>query len=97
MWRLKSILSQVNNLVYNLVHADHIVCDVPAFEGFNIVPSLHPLETLHNKLTMKELDDFLTRATTSKFVTPISSPPYSNTPLASPHVPVTRAPRGIPL
>uniref|UniRef100_A0A8W8JB79 Inositol hexakisphosphate and diphosphoinositol-pentakisphosphate kinase n=1 Tax=Magallana gigas TaxID=29159 RepID=A0A8W8JB79_MAGGI len=65
-----------------------------AFEGFNMVPSLHPLETLHNKLTMKELDDFLTRATTSKFVTPISSPPYSNTPLASPHVPVTRAPRG---
>ncbi|XP_056016009.1 inositol hexakisphosphate and diphosphoinositol-pentakisphosphate kinase 2-like isoform X4 [Ostrea edulis] len=64
-----------------------------AFEGFNMVPSLHPLETLHNKLTMRELDDFLKRATTSKFVTPISSP-HSRTPLASPHVPVTRALRG---
>ncbi|XP_061176478.1 inositol hexakisphosphate and diphosphoinositol-pentakisphosphate kinase 2-like isoform X1 [Saccostrea echinata] len=66
----------------------------PAFEGFNMVPSLHPLETLHNKLTMKELDDFLKRATTCKFVTPISSPPYSYTPLASPHIPVTRAQKG---
>nr|XP_022292491.1 inositol hexakisphosphate and diphosphoinositol-pentakisphosphate kinase 2-like isoform X8 [Crassostrea virginica] len=65
-----------------------------AFEGFNMVPSLHPLETLHNKLTMRELDDFLKRATDSKFVTPISSPPYSNTPLASPLVPVARAQRG---
>ena len=60
-----------------------------------MVPSLHPLETLHNKLTMRELDDFLKRATDSKFVTPISSPPYSNTPLASPLVPVARAQRGI--
>ncbi|KAJ8311710.1 hypothetical protein KUTeg_011065 [Tegillarca granosa] len=45
------------------------------FESFSMVPSLCPLETLHNNLTMKYMLEFLTRAATYKFVTPISSPP----------------------
>ena len=47
-----------------------------AFEGFNMVPSIRALETMHNNLTMKQLLDFLRRATTKKFMnpTPIASP-----------------------
>ncbi|XP_060585243.1 uncharacterized protein LOC132741163 isoform X2 [Ruditapes philippinarum] len=58
-----------------------------AFDGFNMVPSLKPLETLHNNLTMRDLDVFLSRATTTKFFTPVSSPMYGPTPLASPRCP----------
>ncbi|XP_053375190.1 inositol hexakisphosphate and diphosphoinositol-pentakisphosphate kinase 2-like isoform X6 [Mercenaria mercenaria] len=58
-----------------------------AFDGFNMVPSLKPLETLHNNLTMRDLDAFLSRATTTKFFTPVSSPMYGPTPLASPRCP----------
>ncbi|KAL4224183.1 Inositol hexakisphosphate and diphosphoinositol-pentakisphosphate kinase 2 [Mactra antiquata] len=58
-----------------------------AFDGFNMVPSLKPLETLHNNLTMQDLDMFLSRTTTSKFFTPVSSPMYGQTPLASPRCP----------
>ncbi|KAK3094438.1 hypothetical protein FSP39_001778, partial [Pinctada imbricata] len=57
-----------------------------AFEGFSMVPSLRPLETLHNKLTLLDMDDFLKKATTYKFVTPVSSPPARHTPSASPCV-----------
>ena len=48
-----------------------------------MVPSLRPLETLHNNLTFKDVDDFLGIATNTKFVTPIASPPYSMTGLLS--------------
>ena len=58
-----------------------------AFDGFNMVPSLKPLETLHNNLTLKEMDAFLSRATTTKFFTPVSSPMYGATPLMSPRLP----------
>ncbi|XP_060585248.1 uncharacterized protein LOC132741163 isoform X7 [Ruditapes philippinarum] len=63
------------------------MCTVKAFDGFNMVPSLKPLETLHNNLTMRDLDVFLSRATTTKFFTPVSSPMYGPTPLASPRCP----------
>ncbi|XP_060585254.1 uncharacterized protein LOC132741163 isoform X12 [Ruditapes philippinarum] len=62
-------------------------CSQKAFDGFNMVPSLKPLETLHNNLTMRDLDVFLSRATTTKFFTPVSSPMYGPTPLASPRCP----------
>ncbi|CAC5392739.1 PPIP5K [Mytilus coruscus] len=53
----------------------------PAFEGFNMVPSIRALETLHHNLTMAQLSDFLRRATTKKFMnpTPIESPGGSMT------------------
>ncbi|KAH9515119.1 hypothetical protein Btru_019268 [Bulinus truncatus] len=41
-----------------------------ALEGFNNVPLLHPLETLHNNLTFHQMDDFLGRVTTNKFTVP---------------------------
>ncbi|CAC5392740.1 PPIP5K [Mytilus coruscus] len=52
-----------------------------AFEGFNMVPSIRALETLHHNLTMAQLSDFLRRATTKKFMnpTPIESPGGSMT------------------
>uniref|UniRef100_A0A8C9SX33 Inositol hexakisphosphate and diphosphoinositol-pentakisphosphate kinase n=1 Tax=Scleropages formosus TaxID=113540 RepID=A0A8C9SX33_SCLFO len=30
------------------------------FEGCSMVPSIHPLETLHNSLSLKQMDEFLT-------------------------------------
>ncbi|KAL5019491.1 hypothetical protein ScPMuIL_002383 [Solemya velum] len=60
-----------------------------AFEGFSMVPTLRPLETLHNALTMKTMDAFLTKAITTKFVTPLSSPAFGPTTLMlSPRPPV---------
>ncbi|XP_055861728.1 inositol hexakisphosphate and diphosphoinositol-pentakisphosphate kinase 2-like isoform X6 [Biomphalaria glabrata] len=41
-----------------------------ALEGFNNVPLLHPLETLHNNLTFHQMDDFLGRVTTNRFSIP---------------------------
>jgi len=61
------------------VHPAHL-STVTAFDGFNMVPSLKPLETLHNNLTMQDMDVFLGRATTSKFFTPLSSPLVGSTP-----------------
>ncbi|KAL3885372.1 hypothetical protein ACJMK2_025443, partial [Sinanodonta woodiana] len=54
------------------------------FEGFSMVPSLRPLETLHNALTWKDMDSFFSRATTAKFFTPIHSPLFADTPIVSP-------------
>ncbi|XP_035824670.1 inositol hexakisphosphate and diphosphoinositol-pentakisphosphate kinase 2 [Aplysia californica] len=42
----------------------------PALEGFNNVPLLHPLETLHNNLTYHQVDDFLGRVTLNRFAVP---------------------------
>ena len=42
-----------------------------ALEGFNNVPLLHPLETLHNNLTFHQVDDFLGRVTSTRFVSSI--------------------------
>ena len=49
-----------------------VVC--VALEGFSYVPQLHPLETLHNTLTYREVDDFLGRITTTRFPMPAISP-----------------------
>ncbi|XP_046549294.1 inositol hexakisphosphate and diphosphoinositol-pentakisphosphate kinase 2-like isoform X15 [Haliotis rubra] len=66
-----------------------------AFGGFGMVPSLRPLETLHNNLTFKDMDDFLGIATNTKFVTPIASPPYSMVGPPSTHPAATAS--GLPL
>lgn len=39
------------------------VCDLESaagFEGCSLVPSIYPLETLHNSLSLKQVDEFLT-------------------------------------
>lgn len=55
-------------------------------EGFGGVPPIRPLETLHNALSLKQLDGFLEKMTTTTiFKTPASSPPkYPSTPLLTP-------------
>ncbi|XP_055304478.1 inositol hexakisphosphate and diphosphoinositol-pentakisphosphate kinase isoform X7 [Sitodiplosis mosellana] len=58
-----------------------------ALEGFfSGVPPIRPLETLHNALSLKQLDAFLEKMTTTTiFKTPASSPPkYPSTPLLTP-------------
>jgi hypothetical protein len=45
-------------------------------EGFSYVPQLHPLETLHNTLTYREVDDFLGRVTSTRFPMPAISPTF---------------------
>lgn len=55
-------------------------------EGFGGVPPIRPLETLHNALSLRQLDTFLEKMTTTTiFKTPASSPPkYPSTPLLTP-------------
>ncbi|XP_055955750.1 inositol hexakisphosphate and diphosphoinositol-pentakisphosphate kinase 2 isoform X5 [Patella vulgata] len=60
-----------------------------AFEGFNMVPSIKPLETLHNSLTFRAVDDFLHRTTTNRFLTPLASPPYNHDFPAGKSLPLT--------
>jgi hypothetical protein len=48
-------------------------------EGFGGVPPIRPLETLHNALSLKMLDDFLEKVTS-----PPSPPKYPSTPLQTP-------------
>lgn len=50
------------------------------------MPPIRPLETLHNALSLKQLDLFLEKMTTTTiFKTPASSPPkYPSTPLLTP-------------
>uniref|UniRef100_A0A1Q3FFX5 Inositol hexakisphosphate and diphosphoinositol-pentakisphosphate kinase n=1 Tax=Culex tarsalis TaxID=7177 RepID=A0A1Q3FFX5_CULTA len=57
-----------------------------AIEGFGGVPPIRPLETLHNALSLRQLDQFLEKMTTGPlFKTPASSPPkYPSTPLPTP-------------
>uniref|UniRef100_A0A8D8KH58 Inositol hexakisphosphate and diphosphoinositol-pentakisphosphate kinase n=1 Tax=Culex pipiens TaxID=7175 RepID=A0A8D8KH58_CULPI len=51
--------------------------------GFGGVPPIRPLETLHNALSLRQLDHFLEKMTTGPlFKTPASSPP--KTPLPTP-------------
>lgn len=54
-------------------------------EGFGGVPPIRPLETLHNALSLKQLDEFLHKmASNVWFKTPGSSPPkYPSTPQTS--------------
>ncbi|XP_066980675.1 inositol hexakisphosphate and diphosphoinositol-pentakisphosphate kinase 2 isoform X46 [Macrobrachium rosenbergii] len=44
-------------------------------EGLGGVPSIRPLETLHNALSLRQLDAFLERMALAQFRTPLSSPP----------------------
>ncbi|XP_056638075.1 inositol hexakisphosphate and diphosphoinositol-pentakisphosphate kinase isoform X9 [Diorhabda sublineata] len=57
-----------------------------AIDGFGGVPSIRPLETLHNALSLKQLDAFLDRMITAPiFKTPSSTPPkYPSTPIPTP-------------
>ncbi|XP_023247506.1 inositol hexakisphosphate and diphosphoinositol-pentakisphosphate kinase 2 isoform X4 [Copidosoma floridanum] len=55
---------------------------VAAIEGFGGVPPIRPLETLHNALSLRQLDDFLEVMTSALlFRTPASSPPKFPSPL----------------
>lgn len=58
----------------------------PAIEGFGGVPPIRPLETLHNALSLKQIDTFLEHMTAAPlFRTPSSTPPkYPSTPLPTP-------------
>ncbi|VEN46325.1 unnamed protein product [Callosobruchus maculatus] len=62
-----------------------------AIEGCGGVPSIRPLETLHNALSLRQLDSFLDRMTSAPlFRTPSSTPPkYPSTPLPTPNVSLT--------
>ncbi|KFB40189.1 AGAP000926-PB-like protein [Anopheles sinensis] len=57
--------------------------------GFGGVPPIRPLETLHNALSLRQLDAFLERMTTGPlFKTPASSPPPKHPSiLATPGIP----------
>ena len=46
-------------------------------EGWK-VPSIRPLETLHNALTLRQMENFLKKLTEPVSRTPISSPPPGN-------------------
>ncbi|XP_029108571.1 inositol hexakisphosphate and diphosphoinositol-pentakisphosphate kinase 2 isoform X2 [Scleropages formosus] len=62
------------------------------FELYSMVPSICPLETLHNSLSLKQVDEFLASIATSHdsiFETPTSSPASS---LSYSAVPIKKAP-----
>lgn len=42
------------------------------------VPEIYPLETLHNAMTLHQLESFFTRLTTTKFPSPFTSPCLSS-------------------
>ncbi|CAL8102596.1 unnamed protein product [Calicophoron daubneyi] len=46
------------------------------------VPEVYPLETLHNALTLSQLEAFFARLTTHKFPTPFTSPQHPSTPVS---------------
>ncbi|XP_033226469.1 inositol hexakisphosphate and diphosphoinositol-pentakisphosphate kinase 2 [Belonocnema kinseyi] len=59
---------------------------VAAIEGFGGVPPIRPLETLHNALSLRQLDAFLEMMTSAPlFRTPASSPPKFPSPGGSIH------------
>ncbi|XP_056592987.1 inositol hexakisphosphate and diphosphoinositol-pentakisphosphate kinase 2 isoform X3 [Triplophysa dalaica] len=41
------------------LHAEHKLSSAMGFELYSMVPSICPLETLHNSLSLKQVDDFL--------------------------------------
>lgn len=63
-----------------------LLCYISVLEGFGGVPPIRPLETLHNALSLKQLDQFLEKMTTTTiFKTPASSPPkFPSTPFPTP-------------
>ncbi|KAL1512849.1 hypothetical protein ABEB36_002365 [Hypothenemus hampei] len=65
---------------------DMIPSTASASDGFGGVPPIRPLETLHNALSLKQIDAFLDRMTTTQlYRTPSSTPPKNpSTPLPTP-------------
>ncbi|CAK1545190.1 unnamed protein product [Leptosia nina] len=53
-----------------------------ALEGFGGVPAIRPLETLHNALSLRQLDDFLERLTAAP-VQPVTKPLIKHSPTNS--------------
>ncbi|XP_045529274.1 inositol hexakisphosphate and diphosphoinositol-pentakisphosphate kinase 2 isoform X5 [Pieris brassicae] len=53
-----------------------------ALEGFGGVPAIRPLETLHNALSLRQLDDFLERLSAAP-VQPLTKPPVKHSPTNS--------------
>ncbi|XP_048027448.1 inositol hexakisphosphate and diphosphoinositol-pentakisphosphate kinase 2 isoform X9 [Megalobrama amblycephala] len=67
------------------LHADHKLTTGIGFELYSMVPSICPLETLHNSLSLKQVDDFLASiAISHDSVLEISA--------SSPAVPTKKAP-----
>ncbi|CAG4988526.1 unnamed protein product [Parnassius apollo] len=60
-----------------------------ALEGFGGVPAIRPLETLHNALSLRQLDAFLERVTAAP--APLGTPPHAPPPPPLPPVPLTPA------
>lgn len=79
-----SLLSKKTIVIFSL--KVFLNCYNLVLEGFGGVPPIRPLETLHNALSLKQLDTFLEKMTTvTLFKTPASSPPkYPSTPLPTP-------------
>lgn len=69
-----------------IVYVNVFISIFVAIEGIGGVPPIRPLETLHNALSLRQLDAFLEKMITAPlFRTPASSPPkYPSTPLPTP-------------
>ncbi|KAK7469720.1 hypothetical protein BaRGS_00036251 [Batillaria attramentaria] len=82
---LPGLLGSASTPDFNSLRAQRL----GALEGFSYVPQLHPLETLHNTLTYRQIDDFLGRVTSTKFPMPAISPSFAasrpSLMLVSPH------------
>ncbi|XP_036385402.1 inositol hexakisphosphate and diphosphoinositol-pentakisphosphate kinase 2 isoform X9 [Megalops cyprinoides] len=74
------------------LHSEHKLNTGIGFELYSMVPSICPLETLHNSLSLKQVDDFLASIAMSHeslFETPTSSPAstvhgYGSVPMKKP-------------
>ena len=60
---------------FQCLYLNHKFCSV-GLDGWR-VPSIRPLETLHNALTLKQVENLLLRVTEVPFTTPQSSPTNS--------------------
>ncbi|XP_059381350.1 inositol hexakisphosphate and diphosphoinositol-pentakisphosphate kinase 2-like isoform X10 [Carassius carassius] len=67
------------------LHPDHKLTPGIGFELYSMVPSICPLETLHNSLSLKQVDDFLASIA-------ISQDPVLEISASSPAVPNKKAP-----
>ena len=53
---------------------------VPLAVGEDGTPSIRPLETLHNALSLRQVDNFLEQITNNNYRTPTTSPSVENPP-----------------
>lgn len=80
---LEFIISIYNSI---FIHGTNSIFCSLAIEGFGGVPPIRPLETLHNALSLRQLDSFLEMMTSAPlFRTPASSPPKYPSPGGSTH------------